>query len=97
MLHIRARKGSANTSRGAWRFVEELIARVKRPERRDRSCCGRIGFWNAKLMTRCRPPAGLTRSDPRATHIKAAITQILELDCRILTDKREGGEAQSVG
>ena len=26
VLHIRARKGSANTSRGALRFVEELIA-----------------------------------------------------------------------
>src|SRR5213075_140583 len=30
VLHIRARKGSANTSRGALRFVEELIARVAR-------------------------------------------------------------------
>ncbi len=28
VLHIRARKGSANTSRGALRFVEELIPRV---------------------------------------------------------------------
>jgi hypothetical protein len=30
VLHIRARKGSANTSRGALRFVEELIPRVAR-------------------------------------------------------------------
>jgi hypothetical protein len=30
VLHIRARKGSANTSRGALRFVEELIPRVQR-------------------------------------------------------------------
>jgi hypothetical protein len=30
VLHIRARKGSANTARGALRFVEELIARVER-------------------------------------------------------------------
>jgi hypothetical protein len=30
VLHIPARKGSANTARGALRFVEELIARVQR-------------------------------------------------------------------
>jgi hypothetical protein len=30
VLHVRLRKGSANTSRGALRFVEELIARVER-------------------------------------------------------------------
>jgi Transposase DDE domain group 1 len=30
VLHIRARKGSANTARGALRFVEELIPRVAR-------------------------------------------------------------------
>ncbi len=30
VLHARMRKGSANTSRGATRFVEELVARVRR-------------------------------------------------------------------
>jgi hypothetical protein len=30
ILHARMRKGSANTSRGATRFVEELVARVRR-------------------------------------------------------------------
>jgi len=35
VLHIRARKGSANTSRGALRFVEELIARA----RAGSGCC----------------------------------------------------------
>jgi hypothetical protein len=30
VLHIRLRKGSANTSRGAGRFLDELIARVER-------------------------------------------------------------------
>ena len=30
VLHIRARKGSANTARGALRFVEEMIARIDR-------------------------------------------------------------------
>jgi hypothetical protein len=30
VLHIRNRKGKANTQRGAARFVDELIARVRR-------------------------------------------------------------------
>lgn len=30
VLHIRQRKGSANTSRGTKRFIEELVARVRR-------------------------------------------------------------------
>jgi hypothetical protein len=30
VLHVRMRKGSANTSRGALRFVEELVARARR-------------------------------------------------------------------
>jgi hypothetical protein len=40
VLHIRARKGSANTARGALRFVEELIPRVQRAGATGtRSCC----------------------------------------------------------
>ena len=30
VLHIRNRKGKANTQRGAERFVDELLARVRR-------------------------------------------------------------------
>jgi hypothetical protein len=30
VLHVRMRKGSANTQRGAWRFIEELVARARR-------------------------------------------------------------------
>ncbi|MEJ7715880.1 MAG: transposase [Thermoleophilaceae bacterium] len=30
VLHVRQRKGQANTQRGALRFVEELLARVRR-------------------------------------------------------------------
>ncbi|MDP9257098.1 MAG: IS1380 family transposase, partial [Actinomycetota bacterium] len=46
-LHIRLRKGSANTQRGAQRFVEELVARVRRA-----GAVGEIlvradsGFWS---------------------------------------------------
>ena len=53
VLHIRARKGSANTSRGALRFVEELIPRVKRAGATGpRLLRADSGFWNQKLMAR---------------------------------------------
>lgn len=52
MLHIRNRKGKANTQRGITPFVDELIARVKRA-----GLTGKIiiradtGFENHKLFT----------------------------------------------
>ncbi len=50
-LHIRLRKGSANTQRGVKRFCEELIARVQRA-----GATGEVllrtdsGFWNTKVF-----------------------------------------------
>ena len=56
ILHARLRKGSANTQRGANRFVEELVARV-----RHAGATGMLtvradsGFWSYKLIdTLCR-------------------------------------------
>jgi len=52
VLHARMRKGSANTSRGAKRFVEELIARVRRA-----GATGEItvrfdsGFWSGATIS----------------------------------------------
>src|SRR3954449_11446493 len=51
-LHIRLRKGSANTQRGAKRFVDELAARVRRA-----GASGQIlvradsGFWSKHTIT----------------------------------------------
>lgn len=52
-LHIRLRKGSANTQKGIKRFTDELIARV------DRAGAGGVkllradsGFWNTKVFER---------------------------------------------
>ena len=51
VLHARLRKGSANTARGARRFVEELIARVRRA-----GASGEIvvrmdsGFWSGDTI-----------------------------------------------
>ena len=66
VLHVRLRKGAANTQRGALRFVEELLARVRRA-----GASGQIllradsGFWNKKVTARlreqgCRYSIGVT-------------------------------------
>jgi len=66
VLHVRLRKGAANTQRGALRFVDELLARVRRA-----GAAGQIllradsGFWNNKVVARlraqgCRYSIGVT-------------------------------------
>jgi hypothetical protein len=55
VLHARLRKGSANTARGIARFVDELVARLRRA-----GAVGELtvpadsGFWSAKLIRRLR-------------------------------------------
>ncbi len=66
VLHVRLRKGAANTQRGALRFVDELLARVRKA-----GAAGPIllradsGFWNKKVTARlreqgCRYSIGVT-------------------------------------
>ena len=53
MLHIRLRKGSANTSRGMLRFTDELIARVERAGATGPKLLrADSGFWSAKVFAR---------------------------------------------
>ena len=55
VLHVRLRKGAANTQRGALRFVDELLARVRKA-----GATGQVllradsGFWNKKVIARLR-------------------------------------------
>jgi hypothetical protein len=96
VLHIRARKGSANTSRGALRFVEELIPRVARAGATGPKLLrADSGFWNRKIMARLQT-AGWTYSIGvrQQKHIKAAIAAIPETDWQTLDGYPEGGEAQ---
>ncbi|HLW95433.1 MAG TPA: IS1380 family transposase [Solirubrobacteraceae bacterium] len=96
VLHIRARKGSANTSRGALRFVEELIPRVARAGATGPKLLrADSGFWNTKIMSRLQAAGWLYSIGVRQQkHIKAAITAIPEQDWQPLTDYPEDGEAQ---
>ena len=62
ILHARMRKGSANTQRGAGRFINELVARVRRA-----GATGQLtirfdsGFWSNETIT------ALNRLDARYT------------------------------
>jgi hypothetical protein len=50
-LHIRLRKGSANTQKGVKRFCEELIARVERAgATAPKLLRADSGFWNTKVF-----------------------------------------------
>src|SRR3954452_1615846 len=52
-LHIRLRKGSANTQKGMLRFCEELIARVDRAGATGvKLLRADSGFWNTKVFKR---------------------------------------------
>ena len=95
VLHIRARKGSANTSRGALRFVEELIPRVARAGATGPKLLrADSGFWNQRSWPACSRRAGCIRSGSASSPIKAAIAAIPEPDWQTLEDYPEGGEAQ---
>ena len=53
VLHIRLRKGRANSSRGVLRFADELIARVARAGASgEKLLRADSAFWNKKLMKR---------------------------------------------
>ena len=97
VLHIRARKGSANTvpRRAAVRRGTDP-ARRSAPARPGRSCCAPTrGSGTSKIMARLQA-AGWTYSIGvrQQPHIKAAIAAIPEQDWQTLADYPEGGEAQ---
>jgi hypothetical protein len=96
VLHIRARKGSANTARGALRFVEELIPRVKRAGAKGPKLLrADSGFWNNTIMQRLQT-AGWDYSIGVRQHpsIRKAIAQIDDENWQPLADYPEDGEAQ---
>jgi hypothetical protein len=96
LLHIRNRKGKANTQRGAERFVDELLARVRRAGytgpiviRAD------VGFENHKLF-KVLDARGIEFSIgvKLSKRIKRLIEEIPETDWVGVEDYPEDGEAQ---
>ena len=96
MLHVRLRKGKANSSRGVLRFAEELIARVARAGASgEKLLRADSAFWNNTLMKRLEK-AGWSysisiRCQKRVTE---QIAEIPESDWQTLDDYPDDGEAQ---
>jgi len=95
-LHVRLRKGSANTQRGAPRFVDELIARVRRA-----GATGEIllradsGFWNKKITAGLRAKGCLYSIGVRLSKPVAAAIEVIPDEAWLrLEDYPETGEAE---
>lgn len=96
VLHLRLRKGSANTQRGIVRFTDELIARVARAAANGVTLFrADSGFWNVKVFERLEK-AGWTYSiGVRMTKAVAALVeQIAEDAWTTISDYPDSGEAQ---
>ncbi len=79
LLHVRMRKGSANTQRGTKRFVEELVARLRRA-----GATGELimrfdsGFWsNATIAALGRLDVGYTMG---VRMVKTVVTAVWAID-----------------
>ena len=80
LLHVRMRKGSANTQRGTKRFVEELVARLRRA-----GATGELvmrfdsGFWsNTTIATLSRLGVGYTMGVRMVKSVVTAVSAIEE-------------------
>jgi hypothetical protein len=96
VLHVRLRKGSANTARGAVRFVDELIARVGRTGATGPKLFrADSGFWNKTLIARLHKAGWQYSISVRMQHwVPDAIAQIPEHAWQKLDDYPSDGEAQ---
>jgi Transposase DDE domain group 1 len=96
VLHIRLRKGSANTSKGMLRFTDELIARVTRAGADGvKLLRADSGFWNNKVFKRLEK-AGWQYSIGVRMHkaIREAVEAIEQSDWQQVEDYPKEGEAQ---
>jgi len=96
VLHVRLRKGSAASPRGALRFVEELIARVAQAGATgEKLLRGDSAFWNKKLIARLEQAGWRYSISVRLQFwVKDTITRIPESDWQPLEDYPDDGEAQ---
>ena len=96
VLHVRLRKGKANSSRGVLRFAEELIARVARAGASgEKLLRADSAFWNNTLMKRLEQAGWLYSISIRCQKgVSEAIAQIPEQDWLTLKDYPADGQAQ---
>jgi hypothetical protein len=96
VLHARMRKGSANTQRGTKRFVEELIARVRRAGASGRIICRfDSGYWSDKtIATLERLKVSFTMAVRAGNEAIAAVIATIEEDSWVGIDYTDDGEAE---
>jgi hypothetical protein len=96
VLHIRNRKGKANTQRGIARFVDELIARARRAGHTGLIVIrADSGFENHKLFKElAKRGIEFSIGVKLSKTIRALIEQIPETDWVTVADYPEGGQAQ---
>lgn len=80
VLHARLRKGSANTARGVVRFVDELLARLRRAGAGEAMIVrADSGFYQDRLLARLsRANVGYSVTIPLRAPVRAAIEAIAE-------------------
>ena len=95
-LHIRLRKGSANTQKGILRFCEELIARVTRAGASGvKLLRADSGFWNTKVLQRLERAGWQYSIGVRMINtVRAAVDAIDEDAWQKVADYPDDGEAQ---
>jgi DDE family transposase len=95
-LHIRLRKGSANTQKGMLRFTEELIARVTRAG----ATGGKLlradsGFWNVKVFEALKRAGWQYSIGVRMVKSVRVVVEAIDEDAwTTIEDYPDDGEAQ---
>jgi Transposase DDE domain group 1 len=94
-LHIRLRKGSANTQKGMLRFTDELIARVTRAGASGvKLLRADSGFWNTKVFERLEGAGWQYSIGVRMIKTVRAAVQAIPEDAWMKIDYPDDGEAQ---
>src|SRR5688500_4167209 len=94
-LHIRLRKGSANTQKGILRFCEELIARVERAGATGvKLLRADSGFWNTKVFVRLERAGWQYSIGVRMIKTVRAAVEAIDEDAWQTIDYPDDGEAQ---
>ena len=96
VLHIRLRRGSANTQKGMLRFTDELIARVDRAGATGvKLLRADSGFWSTKVFGRLEQAGWEYSIGVRMIkQIKEIVAAIDETAWETITDYPKDGEAQ---
>ena len=94
-LHIRLRKGSANTQKGIVRFTDELIARVSRAGATGvKLLRADSGFWNTKVFERLERAGWRYSIGVRLINTVRAAVEAIDADAWQRIDYPDDGEAQ---